>query len=307
MDGVLAEKTLVDIDTGYAHTCAVDDTGQAYCWGANDRGQLGRPNSGKAYSPVKVAQGSLPDDVGFVDVTTSEDHSCAITDEGDAYCWGRNYSGQLGTGNTRDADRPTRVKPGDVGGRRLVAIDTGSAFTCAVDAGGRAYCWGENFDGLLGTGHGGNELVPAKVKGTGPNGLAIAGVSAGATHTCASTLNRRPYCWGSNTFHQVSPSDRGSFDEPHKIATGQVSEISAGTWYTCAVVEATDIYCWGRNTTGQIGDGTKKLATEPTKVKSPGVGPGRHRTRARPGDVRNDLRHGRRGRRVLLGHQSRMG
>jgi alpha-tubulin suppressor-like RCC1 family protein len=269
---VLAGKTLVDIDAGYAHTCAVDDMGQAYCWGADHDGQLGRPSSGTAYSPIEVAQGRLPDGVGFVDVTTGEDHSCAITDQGHAYCWGRNDAGQLGIGNKQDAERPTPVKPGDMGGRRLVAIDGGAAVTCAVDAKGRTYCWGENNRGNLGTGRGGNELLPAKVLGTGPNGLAMAEVSAGGTHICASTQNRRPYCWGSNTFHQVSPSDRGSFDKPHKIATGQVTEISAGTWYTCAVVEATDIYCWGRNATGQIGDGTKKLAKEPTKVKSPGDG-----------------------------------
>ena len=272
VSGALRGKTLIDIDAG-GGTCAVDDAGQAYCWGSNRHGQLGQPSVFRtAYSPVKVYQRPLPDGAGFVDVTTGDLHTCAITNGGDAYCWGSNLGGQLGTGNKKDADRPTKVKAGDIGGRRLVAIDAGFRHTCAVDAGGRAYCWGENYNGTLGTGHKRSELVPAKVAGTGPNGRPMATVSAGGSHTCASAKSRRPFCWGSNTFHQVSPSDRGAFLKPHKIATGRVSDISAGDWYTCAVVEATDIYCWGRNSDGQIGDGTKELAKAPTKVKTPGGG-----------------------------------
>ena len=35
---------IVDLAAGQAHTCAVVDDGSLYCWGLNDRGQLGQGN-----------------------------------------------------------------------------------------------------------------------------------------------------------------------------------------------------------------------------------------------------------------------
>lgn len=269
--GALAGKTLVDIDTGGSHSCAVDEAGRAYCWGGNSSGQLGR-NMGAAFVPVSVVQRMLPDGVGFADITTGSSHTCALTNQGEAYCWGDNSSGQLGTGNRQDADRPERVKAGDTDGRRLVAIDAGSGHTCAVDAGGRAYCWGNGGSGQLGGGDDRSQLTPSRVQRSGPNGLAFAEISAGGFFTCAATQNRRPFCWGSNTFYQVSPSGRHRLT-PTRIDTRQVSEISAGEHHACAVVEATDIYCWGYNRTGQVGNGTKsRWVKEPTLIDSPGVG-----------------------------------
>lgn len=271
-DGVLGGKTLVDVDTGDAHSCAVDDAGQAYCWGGNRDGQLGR-DIGTAFAPVAVVQRPLPDGVGFADVTAGGSHTCALSDDGDAYCWGDNSAGQLGTADRQDAYRPERVKVGDTGGRRLVAIDAGKSHTCAVDAGGRAYCWGDGDSGQLGTGDDHSQLTPAKVQGSGPNGLAFAEVSAGGHHTCGATQNRKPYCWGSNSLYQASTSDRLRLFVPTRVETRQVSEISAGQLHTCAIVEGTDIYCWGYNRSGQIGNGTKtRWVKTPTLVDSPSVG-----------------------------------
>jgi alpha-tubulin suppressor-like RCC1 family protein len=50
--GVLAGKTLTLITTGGEHTCALDSTGAAYCWGDSSYGEVGDgkslPSSGSS-------------------------------------------------------------------------------------------------------------------------------------------------------------------------------------------------------------------------------------------------------------------
>jgi alpha-tubulin suppressor-like RCC1 family protein len=106
------------ITAGTRHTCAIA-SGAAYCWGANGHGQLGNGTSGAAnisdmssYAPVPVqgltsgvtaiSAGAYPDPAG-VDMT------CAIAN-GDVYCWGNNYYGQLGNGTTTDSSVPVKVQ-----------------------------------------------------------------------------------------------------------------------------------------------------------------------------------------------------
>jgi len=53
-----------------------------------------------------------------------------------------------GDGSTRDQSRPMAVESG----RRFASIDAGWSFTCALDAGGEAMCWGDDSEGQLGDG-----------------------------------------------------------------------------------------------------------------------------------------------------------
>jgi alpha-tubulin suppressor-like RCC1 family protein len=42
----------------------------------------------------------------FVMVTAGADHACALTDKGEAYCWGSNQFGQLGDGPADSSPHP---------------------------------------------------------------------------------------------------------------------------------------------------------------------------------------------------------
>ncbi len=52
--GALSGVTLYQITTGTDHTCTLDTTGAAYCWGLNSSGQLGNDSTGNSSLPVTV-------------------------------------------------------------------------------------------------------------------------------------------------------------------------------------------------------------------------------------------------------------
>jgi serine/threonine-protein kinase len=82
------------IVAGSGITCA-RVAGAAYCWGANQLGQLGGGSRTEAdVTTPQVVSGSLL----FAGLTAASTHACGFTAGGAAYCWGSNASGQLGTG-----------------------------------------------------------------------------------------------------------------------------------------------------------------------------------------------------------------
>jgi alpha-tubulin suppressor-like RCC1 family protein len=77
--------------------CAVGLSGALYCWGANERGQVGDGTKNNAITPVKVV--GLPGPVAQVRTTWTS--TCAILTSGKVVCWGDNLHGQLGSGKLR--------------------------------------------------------------------------------------------------------------------------------------------------------------------------------------------------------------
>ena len=164
------------IVVGAQYSCGIASApvaGQAYCWGNNAFGQLGKggavTNASRDSVPQPVAQGS----VAFVSMAAGEFHTCAIATTGDAYCWGRNDYGQLGDGTRTNQTAPVLVQ----GGLKFRSLSVGELFTCGIVAPlgtpgvqsslpGVLYCWGDNVFGQLGQGTAVNNapsLAPTKV------------------------------------------------------------------------------------------------------------------------------------------------
>jgi alpha-tubulin suppressor-like RCC1 family protein len=106
------------VDTGWGSTCALKTGGSLWCWGLNDEGELGQGSTGSSqYAPVQVGSGT---DWRGVDLTDAS--ACAVRTDATLWCWGRNTSSQLGTGDTTERDAPTRVTlPGGAPVSRLAA------------------------------------------------------------------------------------------------------------------------------------------------------------------------------------------
>ncbi len=103
---VAAPEPLVQIATTPARDattpprwCATAASGNVYCWGNNESGQVGDGTQNHAYQAVKVT--GLPGPAALVRTTTNA--TCALLTTGKVHCWGTNFYGQLGNGKMREA------------------------------------------------------------------------------------------------------------------------------------------------------------------------------------------------------------
>jgi alpha-tubulin suppressor-like RCC1 family protein len=215
----------VQVDAGYYHSCGVTVTNLAFCWGLSNYGQLGNGGIRTRLQPVIVADGQIR----FRQVSLGPLHSCGITTEDRAYCWGANFGGQLGDGTTTQRPRPVPV----AGGLRFRRIDA-AGYTCGLTTDNKAYCWG------------GGQLRPTAI----PGGMTFRQASVG----CGVAQDRRGYCW----------SDYG---RPQALAGGlSYNTLSVGLTHACGVTTDNRAYCWGDNFAGALGDGTEADRATPTAV-----------------------------------------
>jgi alpha-tubulin suppressor-like RCC1 family protein len=177
------------ISAGREHTCAVDGDGRIHCWGDNRHGELGVPvETTFTTSPTMVAGGR-----SWKTVSAGAWHTCGVTTDGGAFCWGLNSGGQLGasTGEASHSATPLPVS----GSHEFETLTAGSGLSCAVTLQGETYCWGS---GPLGDGVEESSSVPVAVSAS----VAFQQVNA-SSHSCALDRGGVAYCWGSNEHGQL--------------------------------------------------------------------------------------------------------
>ncbi len=196
-------------------------------------------------------------------VTSGGAHSCALANDGTAYCWGANTFGQLGNASTTNALGPVTV----AGGRRFATIAAGRTHTCALDNAGAVWCWGQNADGQLGDGTTTDRSQPVPVSG-GQVYAALAG--GGDAHTCATSDMGVVRCWGANASGQLGNSSTTSSSVPVTVMTSlALTQVALGDQHTCAISSTDSVSrCWGLGAFGQIGDGFTASRTAPTAVQA---------------------------------------
>lgn len=237
---------VVQIASGSGHNCALTETGRVYCWGRNDVGQLGDGTTHERRTPVIV--GALP--ASITAIVAGARHTCALTETGQAYCWGDNQVGQLGNGGGRRQLLPVAVKQD---GDRYSSLAAGSHFTCGITYDKYLMCWGDNDRRQLGT----NQSVLQTLTPSKSVNLAkVHSVTAGDKHVCASLLfDGSVVCWGGNGLNQLNNGTHRT--SPFPVPISQVDGpslvgMSAGANFTCAVHRKHAVTCWGEALRGDL-------------------------------------------------------
>lgn len=158
--------SVVDVDAGWDHTCALRDDGVMTCWGHNAFGQLGYGDTEDRF----LATWDEPVDPGIgpiVDIDTTR-QTCALNQQHQLICWGHNEFGALGQGHTHEIGD---TEPAGLGGvivldGGVVKLAKGTDHNCALLDTGALRCWGSNVWGQLGRGdheHIGDNELPISV------------------------------------------------------------------------------------------------------------------------------------------------
>ncbi|MFU8803996.1 MAG: Ig-like domain-containing protein, partial [Bradymonadaceae bacterium] len=245
-----------DVATGGAHACGLIG-GVAYCWGANEEGQLGRGTTSTSEPPARVVT-----QLRFVSLSLGAAHSCGLTRAGAAHCWGSGTDGRLGTGQTARETEPTPVSNGHV----FSSLSAGESHTCGIDVTDKLWCWGNGADGRLGNGQAGSQNVPTEISGS----LSIRSVSAGGSHTCAITTGSEGHCFGANDRGQLGTGNNTPHSSPTLIPGGYTFVVlKAGSSHTCGLAGSGLVTCFGANDRGQVGDTTNNDRSTPIFVSLP--------------------------------------
>jgi alpha-tubulin suppressor-like RCC1 family protein len=253
------------VSVGAEHSCGIKTSGAAYCWGANQYGQLALARqdttcgSDKTQFRCSLSPQAVQPGVKFQSISAGYRHTCAITTVREAYCWGSNDQGQV-------ADfapgGPTLTKiPSSLGWSQISA---GYTHTCAVRTDGALFCWGANDRGQLGNGIIGSNAGLTRVQITGP----VAHVSASQQHTCARTTVGAVFCWGAVwTGRENGLEITRSQPTPQPVPSGiSLSSLSVGVFTTCGTDASGFAYCWEANPRGELGDGTEDGSIAPKRV-----------------------------------------
>ncbi|MFK7991305.1 MAG: hypothetical protein AB8I08_35140 [Sandaracinaceae bacterium] len=266
--GFFADRLVTSVGVGGRHTCAITDDDTLWCWGNDDRGQLGLGNLDED-GPAEVAGLNEP-----VEVVAGERHTCVRQADHRVFCFGDNTFGQLGDGTFERRDLPEEVIFSQAVAE-VLSLRAGGRHTCAIlramgDAEPILRCWGDNRSGQLGVGDTAARSEPWQVTlADTPIRLAT-----GVSHTCVVTGTGGDegalHCFGAAGAGQLGDGDYTSRMSPVLIdrfsgmIVADVVEVVAGRSHTCATRADGALYCWGSNRDGQLGDAALDVEPRPS-------------------------------------------
>lgn len=213
------------------HACALSTTGHVQCWGANDRGQLGRGTA----DTYGGAPGLVIGVSDAVEVGVGYDFTCARRQSG-VSCWGSHDFDELGVSASTDALIPVDL-PGLTNGTQL---SVGLLHACLRRSTGTVTCWGWGAASM--------PSLPDDIVGL----TNVVQVAAGNHSSCARLVDGTVKCWGQNTRGEIGLGFTDNvFHPPTTVPniTG-ATDISALHGSICAVAKGpgmlmNTVFCWG--------------------------------------------------------------
>jgi hypothetical protein len=212
-----------------------------------------------------------------VDVGTG--HSCALDAAGRAWCWGINHDGQLGAPTPRtcgashhgersrcwasESARPVPVS----GGMPFRALSAGGNVSCALDADGRAWCWGKGV-GAAAEGCASGGVCSFRPVPFAPQ-TAFAALRVGEDAVCGVTTGGAGHCWrpvrggrGQWAMTAVAPGERLAWVDQYADWMDSDDQI------ICAVAADGRGLCQGMNDYAQLGAGDTVTYAQAVHVAS---------------------------------------
>jgi alpha-tubulin suppressor-like RCC1 family protein len=254
---------LVQLSAGAFYTCGVGRTSpgsphlmQAWCWGANNFGQLGTGAPSSSQTPIPVFSGAQ-------EIATRDNPTCVLTDALGVWCTGLNNIGQFANGTVTPSNSFTSSQYYQP---EQVAVG-GNNHSCTRNLAGNVFCAGNNSSGQLGNGSTTASSTPVAMSITN-----VAQVEAGTEFTCALKTDGTVWCAGKNDNGQLGVSNPNSMVSTSAVpvrVTGldSVTQITLGTRHACALRTDGTVWCWGRNAYGQLGDGSTRNRFAPVQVR----------------------------------------
>lgn len=268
--------------------CAVK-AGLVTCWGANDKGQLGRGHTNTIGDDEAAAWSStvsLPGPVSSI--AAGDAHVCVvIAATGAVTCWGVNSNGALGLGLSTSTNVGDDVTPLSLGltvplAGLVLKVAAGTAHSCALLLSGQIACWGTHTYGSLGvlkSGRFGDSTRPATDAGfVEMLNACPADIVAGGYNPGVITTTGLVRVWGdstngviglaqySSTQHIGIAAVAGSQRSPAStvflpIVNVAVGNLAIGPTHASAVDFGTGyLRVWGSFASGQGGNATTGVA-----------------------------------------------
>ena len=269
-DGKSCSQLFEQVVTAGDHACGLRSDGALFCWGSNDSGQLGLgQNVDEAHAPMRVGGAT------WSQVAAADRATCGIQTDGTLWCWGDDGCALIGDGGDNlfcDGSRAVYSPFPTGGGAHWKALTMSFGHACAIQMDGSLWCWGESFEGDLGTGDDVAHTTPTRVGQDAPTDKNWDAVGAGDRHTCGLRAGQL-WCWGANDVGQLGDAKAvPSIGFPKRIGTSaSYTAIAAGDSHTCAVLSDRTLVCWGNGENGQLGNGMSGAGVE---ADIPAVVPG---------------------------------
>jgi alpha-tubulin suppressor-like RCC1 family protein len=280
----------------FAYGQCVIRGGLMYCAGSNGNntqngmlgGLTGTGGIGVAQTswqgPLTTYDGKVVTDI--VSIEGNRSQVCALTLQGNVYCYGSNVYGGISDGKStgyRLNLTQLLFSPGNpVSNVTSLAVTEGGSCFSRVD--GSVWCVGLNASGELGDNTTTSASFPVQVKTGSSTYLSgaiqvsggVSSVAALKSTVCAittdgTTVGGKLWCWGSNQYGQIGDGTSGAANN-RKVATPitingsttGVTYVSTKGEHTCAI-QNSGVWCWGYNNYGQVGN----ALTTPTTVATP--------------------------------------
>jgi len=240
-EGFASEVDGISVSCGSHHTCAleyrpgIEFGGVIKCWGMALEHQFDKQHVTPEGTFIQISTGDLhscaisidetvqcwgavkyapPGE--FIQVSVGEFHSCGLRKDQTVVCWGKNIHGE---------GHPPHGK--------FVQVSCARTYSCGLRPTGRAECWG---------------MMEAAPGARPPADALFRQLSVGDDHGCGLTLAGGVRCWGSDRLGQaraLAPTDPAPGDGVNQ-SFGPFKQISASRGNTCAICADERLKCWGQ-------------------------------------------------------------